>query len=59
MTLRGLAGACAALIAALAATGCGTTGLSEAGSGDTTRGKELFKEKCGQCHVLADAGTRA
>ena len=57
MKLRGLAGACAALIAALAATGCGTTGLPEAGSGDTTRGKELFKEKCGQCHVLADAGT--
>jgi cbb3-type cytochrome c oxidase subunit III len=56
--LRGLAGACAALIAALAATGCGTTGLPEAGSGDTTRGKELFTEKCGQCHVLADAGTR-
>jgi cbb3-type cytochrome c oxidase subunit III len=54
---RGLAGAGAALIAALAATGCGTTGLSEAGTGDTTRGKELFKEKCAQCHVLADAGT--
>jgi mono/diheme cytochrome c family protein len=54
---RGLAGACAAIIAALAATGCGTTGLSEAGAGDTTRGKELFKEKCGQCHVLADART--
>ena len=62
MSSRGLAGgSCAALIAALitalAATGCGATGLSEAGSGDTTRGKELFKEKCGQCHVLADAGT--
>ena len=62
MALRGLAGgSCAALIAALitalAAAGCGTTGLSEAGSGDATRGKELFKEKCGQCHVLADAGT--
>jgi mono/diheme cytochrome c family protein len=59
---RGLVGgACAALITALvtalAATGCGTTGLSEAGSGDTTRGKELFKERCGQCHVLADAKT--
>jgi len=53
--LRGLAGACAVLIAAIAATGCGTTGLPEAG--DTTRGKELFKEKCGQCHTLADAGT--
>ena len=62
MRLRGLAGgSCAALIAALitalAASGCGTTGLSEAGTGDTTRGKELFKQKCGQCHVLADAGT--
>jgi cbb3-type cytochrome c oxidase subunit III len=60
--LRGLAGAgaapIAALITALAATGCGTTGLSEAGSGDTTRGKELFKAKCGQCHTLADAGTK-
>lgn len=56
--MRGLAGACAVLIAALAATGCGTTGLAEAGAGDTTRGKELFKENCGQCHTLADAGTR-
>jgi cbb3-type cytochrome c oxidase subunit III len=61
--LRGLAGSsCAVLIAALitglAASGCGTTGLSEAGSGDTTRGKELFTSKCGQCHTLADAGTK-
>jgi cbb3-type cytochrome c oxidase subunit III len=55
--LRGLAGACAVLIAALAATGCGTTGLPEAGAGDTTRGKELFKDKCSACHTLADAGT--
>ncbi len=57
MKLRGLVGACAALVAALAATGCGTTGLPEAGTGDTTRGKELFKAKCGQCHTLADAAT--
>ena len=57
MSSRGLAGACAALVAALAASGCGTTGLSEAGTGDTTRGKQLFTEKCGQCHVLADART--
>jgi cbb3-type cytochrome c oxidase subunit III len=55
--LRGLAGACAVLVAAIAATGCGTTGLPEAGSGDATQGKELFKAKCGQCHTLADAGT--
>ena len=57
MSSRGLAGACAAVVAALAASGCGTTGLSEAGTGDTTRGKQLFTEKCGQCHVLADART--
>ena len=57
MSLRGLAGACATLIAALAATGCGTPGLSDAGAGDTARGKELFLEKCGSCHVLADAGS--
>ena len=58
MQLRGLAGACAVLIAAIAATGCGTTGLPEAGSGDATQGRVLFKAKCGQCHTLADAGTR-
>lgn len=46
------------MIAALAATGCGTTGLPEAGSGDVTRGKELFTASCGSCHVLADAGTK-
>jgi mono/diheme cytochrome c family protein len=54
--LRGLVGACVALIAALAASGCGSTGLPE--PGDATRGKELFVEGCGQCHVLADAGTK-
>ena len=58
MKLRGLAGACAVVGAVLFTTACGTTGLSEAGSGDTTRGKELFKAKCGQCHTLADAGTK-
>jgi cbb3-type cytochrome c oxidase subunit III len=56
--LRGLAGACAVLIAAIAATGCGTTGLPEAGSGDADQGKVLFKANCAQCHTLADAGTR-
>ena len=53
---RGLAGACAIALSALAASGCGTDGLPD-GSGDTTSGKELFKTKCGQCHTLADAGT--
>jgi mono/diheme cytochrome c family protein len=59
--LRGLAGACAVLIAALAATGCGTTGLAESGSGDVAAGRELFKGEgqCGSCHTLADAGTQA
>ena len=59
MSSRGLAGACAVLLAALAATGCGATGLSEAGSGDTASGKQLFMEHCASCHTLADAGSRA
>ena len=58
MRLRGLVGACAVLVAALAATGCGTSGLPEAG--DAARGKELFlgEGQCGSCHVLADAGSK-
>jgi mono/diheme cytochrome c family protein len=44
------------LIAALAAvvlpaSGCGTT------SADPERGRMLFREKCGTCHALAQAGT--
>jgi len=56
--LRGLLGACAVLLAALAATGCGSGGLTDAG--DAARGKELFagEGRCGTCHVLADAGTK-
>jgi len=58
VSLRGLVGACAVLIAALAATGCGSGGLT--GAGDAARGKELFvnEGQCGSCHVLADAGTK-
>ena len=58
MRLRGLVGACAVLIAALAATGCGSGGLTDAGDAD--RGKELFvgQGQCGSCHTLADAGTK-
>jgi mono/diheme cytochrome c family protein len=26
-------------------------------SGDPAAGKKLFKDKCGSCHTLADAGT--
>jgi cbb3-type cytochrome c oxidase subunit III len=47
--------ALAALVALIAA-GCGSEGrVAEPGS--TSRGKELFVEKCGPCHTLADAGT--
>ena len=58
MTSRGLVGACAVLLAALAATGCGSGGLT--GGGDAAAGKELFtgKGQCGSCHTLADAGTK-
>ena len=42
----------AALGAMLAAvTGCGTS------TADTARGRALFEQKCGTCHVLAQAGT--
>ncbi len=37
----------------LAASGCGTT------SADETRGRVLFIQKCGVCHMLAEAGTSA
>jgi mono/diheme cytochrome c family protein len=35
------------------ASGCGTT------SADVTRGRVLFIQKCGVCHMLAEAGTTA
>ena len=36
--------------------GCSTEGhVEEAASGN---GEELFKQHCGQCHTLADAGTQ-
>jgi len=58
VTSRGLVGACAVLLAALAATGCGSGGLTS--GGDAAAGKELFtgKGQCGSCHTLADAGTK-
>lgn len=46
--------ALAALAAVVIATsGCGTT------SADTERGRDLFVEKCGTCHTMAQAGTSA
>jgi mono/diheme cytochrome c family protein len=43
--------------AALLTAGCGTGGL-QAGPADKAHGKQLFVEKCGSCHTLADAGTQ-
>jgi mono/diheme cytochrome c family protein len=52
----------AALIVALGGivgvlAGCGTVGHTEA-TGDAQRGRELFVDNCGSCHVLEDAGTQ-
>jgi mono/diheme cytochrome c family protein len=44
--------------AALLAAGCGTGGVASAGQRpDTQAGGELFKQSCGACHTLQDAGT--
>jgi mono/diheme cytochrome c family protein len=43
-------------LAAAAAGGCGTVGRVE--GADATLGKQLFAERCGSCHTLADAGTK-
>jgi len=48
-------GALLVLATALLAAGCGTGGIAK--GGDATAGKQLFVEKCGGCHTLADAGT--
>lgn len=49
-------------LAALAPIGlaaCGTGGVSHAGSAaDPSQGKQLFAQKCGSCHTLADAGSK-
>jgi len=42
------------LVAAIAA-GCGA--VDRVTSGDAAAGKALFKQHCGSCHTLADAGT--
>ncbi len=40
---------------AVALSGCGTGGYTSEGSQGA--GKELFQQRCGGCHALADAGT--
>ena len=54
--MRTIAAASGLAAAALLAAGCGTGGISK-GKADTAHGKQLFQEKCGSCHTLADAGT--
>lgn len=45
----------ALLVVVLAASGCGAVGRVT--SGDASRGKQLYVQKCGSCHTLADAQT--
>jgi mono/diheme cytochrome c family protein len=45
-------------VAALALAGCGTGGLHEENV-DVGQGKLLFKQNCGGCHTLREAGTRS
>lgn len=51
----------AALIAVLLVAGvpaaCGGSGVAAPGQADLANGKKQFQQKCGSCHVLADAGT--
>ena len=51
-----LVGALAVLCATFVVAGCGTVGIPDA-SADKSLGKQLFTQKCGSCHTLADAGT--
>ena len=57
---RTLRGAVSTLVvaAALLAAGCGAVPHLSASDGNPTKGKSLFKNTCGSCHVLADAGTQ-
>lgn len=57
--MRALAGAFLAALIVAVATGCGTGGLAE--GGDANQGKKLFngEGKCGSCHTLKDARSRA
>jgi mono/diheme cytochrome c family protein len=45
------------LLAALALAGCGTDGLTSEAA-DPAEGKTLFKQQCGRCHTLREAGTQ-
>jgi mono/diheme cytochrome c family protein len=45
----------AGAVVTLVLVGCGTGGFVDDGS--QSAGKPLFQQRCGSCHVLADAGT--
>lgn len=45
------------VLGSLAVAGCGTDGLTNE-SADTSQGKALFRQKCGSCHTLQEAGTQ-
>jgi cbb3-type cytochrome c oxidase subunit III len=51
-----LSAAAALLLVALVGTGCAGEAVSAEGA-DTATGKAIFQQRCGACHVLADAGT--
>jgi cbb3-type cytochrome c oxidase subunit III len=45
------------LLAALALAGCGTDGLTSEAA-DPAEGKTLFRQTCGGCHTLREAGSQ-
>jgi mono/diheme cytochrome c family protein len=53
--LAALVTAASAAILALALSGCGTGGYTSEGSQGA--GRDLFVQRCGGCHTLAEAGT--
>jgi mono/diheme cytochrome c family protein len=51
---------CSVMVTVLGAamlSACGGTGVPNAASVDTSKGKQLFTATCGGCHALTDAGT--
>ena len=58
MRTPSVAAAVAAAAVALGSAACGSEGHVAEGEGSIQQGKTLFAERCGSCHVLADAGTQ-
>ncbi len=48
-----------AVLAALAASALVAAGCGGTTTADVDRGREIFKQKCGTCHTMAQAGTTA